>query len=99
VGSEAVDWLIERRDELGLATRKDAVALGQMLIDRGVIHHVVNRQPFKDGYKFYRFYRDETSKYREITSDERRSVTMKLQNQEAEKEELMDPASLVRNMV
>lgn len=56
VGSEAVTWLLQKQKVIPLKTREEAVELGQLLIDRGVIHHVVNRQPFKDGYFFYRFY-------------------------------------------
>ncbi|NEQ38659.1 MAG: mechanosensitive ion channel [Okeania sp. SIO3I5] len=55
VGSEAVKWLMETK-KLSL---NQAIALGQLLIDRGLIHHVVDRHGFKNGYLFYRFYQDE----------------------------------------
>jgi hypothetical protein len=51
VGSEAVDWLVRG---YGL-TREEAADLGQHLLDRGAIHHVVKEQPFADGDFFYRF--------------------------------------------
>ena len=55
VGSEAVKWLMETK-KLNL---NQAIALGQLLIDRGLIHHVVDRHGFKNEYLFYRFYEDE----------------------------------------
>lgn len=55
VGSEAVQWLI---GNLGL-TLNEAVRVGQRLLKRGIIHHVVDEQDFKNDYLFYRFYADE----------------------------------------
>ena len=55
VGSEAVEWLMQTQN----CTREDAIQLGQLLVDRGIIHHVSDEQPFRDGYIFYRFYADE----------------------------------------
>jgi hypothetical protein len=55
VGREAVDWLV-RREAL---TRGEAVVLGQRLVDRGVLHHVLDEHGFRDGYFFYRFRADE----------------------------------------
>ncbi|WP_158535116.1 mechanosensitive ion channel domain-containing protein [Acaryochloris thomasi] len=55
LGCEAVDWLMHTQ---GVSTQ-EAIKLGQILIDRGVIHHVTDEQPFQDGYFFYRFYDDE----------------------------------------
>ena len=49
VGREAVDWL----------TRAEAVAVGQILVDRGIAHHVLAEHGFKDGGLFYRFRADE----------------------------------------
>ncbi|MDX2169801.1 MAG: mechanosensitive ion channel [Deltaproteobacteria bacterium] len=51
VGSEAVDWL-SLTYEIG---RAEAVRLGQSLLERGVVQHVLNEQPFRDGNFFYRF--------------------------------------------
>jgi small-conductance mechanosensitive channel len=56
VGTEAVDWMIRARD----LTRPEAVNLGQTLVDRGIIHHVLDEHPFRDGHYFYRFYADES---------------------------------------
>jgi hypothetical protein len=55
VGSEAVEWLMKTQK----ATREEAIRIGQMLIDCGIIHHVVDEHPFLDDYLFYRFYVDE----------------------------------------
>jgi hypothetical protein len=55
IGSEAVDWLVQRQN----CTREEAIALGQLLIERGIIHHVSDEHPFQDDYHFYRFYADE----------------------------------------
>jgi hypothetical protein len=55
VGTEAVEWLIQTQD----CSREEAIQLGQLLIDRGIIHHVLDEQPFRDDVIFYRFYADE----------------------------------------
>jgi len=55
VGAHAVEWLMRARD----LTRDEAVRLGQTLVERGVIHHVLDEHPFRDGNFFYRFYTDE----------------------------------------
>ncbi|MEO1350093.1 MAG: mechanosensitive ion channel protein [Cyanobacteria bacterium J06635_15] len=55
VGSEAVDWLVSYLS----ISRKEAVQLGQRLIDENWIHHVLDDQAFQDEYFFYRFRWDE----------------------------------------
>jgi potassium efflux system protein len=55
VGREAVDWMTRA---LGL-TRAEAVAVGQLLVERGDIRHVLDEHGFKDGNFFYRFHDDE----------------------------------------
>jgi small-conductance mechanosensitive channel len=55
VGREAVDWM-ERREGL---VREEAVRVGQKLVERGAIHHVLDEHPFRDGNFFYRFHADE----------------------------------------
>jgi len=55
VGSEAVEWLMQTQN----CTREDAIDVGQLLVDRGIIHHVLDEQPFLDDNVFYRFYTDE----------------------------------------
>ncbi len=55
VGTEAVDWMVTRYN----CQRPDALTLGQMLVDRGIIHHVTDEHSFEDNYLFYRFYADE----------------------------------------
>ena len=56
VGSEAVAWMVCNKQ----LTRDSAVRLGQILVDKQIVHHVLDEQPFKDGFLFYRFYKDET---------------------------------------
>ncbi|MEL7351882.1 MAG: mechanosensitive ion channel domain-containing protein [Cyanobacteria bacterium J06560_5] len=55
IGSEAVTWMVKSQK----ATRAEAVRLGQLLVERGIIHHVIDEHNFKDEYLFYRFYSDE----------------------------------------
>jgi potassium-dependent mechanosensitive channel len=53
VGREAVDWLVERE---GLS-RAEGTVVGQRLIERGWIRHVLDEHDFRDGHFFYRFRR------------------------------------------
>ncbi|MDY6785481.1 MAG: DEP domain-containing protein [Cyanobacteriota bacterium] len=55
VGSEAVTWIAESLK----ISREEAVVVGQKLLIRKTIHHVLDEHPFKDEYLFYRFYEDE----------------------------------------
>jgi hypothetical protein len=55
VGAEAVDWLARTQE----CSRDEAVRLGQTLVERGIIHHVLDEHPFRDGQFYYRFYVDE----------------------------------------
>lgn len=55
VGLDAVDWLVKTYN----LSRPEAVAIGQIMLDRGIIHHVLDNHPFTDSYLFYRFYSDE----------------------------------------
>jgi small-conductance mechanosensitive channel len=55
VGREAVDWLVRSEG----VSRAEAVALGQRLVDLGVIHHVLDEHGFRDGHFFYRFREDD----------------------------------------
>jgi hypothetical protein len=57
VGSEAVDWLL-REVEL---TRAEAVGLGQRLVERGLVRHVLDEHDFRDGNFFYRFREEPTA--------------------------------------
>lgn len=57
VGSEAVEWLMRTQG----CTREEAINIGQLLVDRGIIHEVTNEHPFRDDYFFYRLYADEQS--------------------------------------
>lgn len=56
VGSEAVDWLMKHEQ----ATRAEATIMGQIMLDMGIFHHVLDEHEFEDGPLFYRFYADET---------------------------------------
>ncbi|MGB5594033.1 MAG: mechanosensitive ion channel domain-containing protein [Crocosphaera sp.] len=55
IGSDAVNWLVEKQNY----TREEAIELGQILLERGIIHHVLDQHHFKDSYLFYRFCDDE----------------------------------------
>jgi small-conductance mechanosensitive channel len=55
VGSDAVEWLMRTRE----VTRDAAIRLGQSLVEHGIIHHVLDEHPFRDGNFYYRFYADE----------------------------------------
>ena len=55
LGSEAVSWLIQHEK----ATKAEAIAIGQMMIEQNIIHHVLDEHDFKNDPLFYRFYLDE----------------------------------------
>lgn len=55
IGSEAVAWLMRTQR----ATRQEAIRIGRLLIQKRIIHHVLDEHPFDDAYLFYRFYEDE----------------------------------------
>lgn len=55
VGREAIEWMTR---SLGL-THSEALRLGQMLVDQGLVHHVLDEHGFEDANLFYRFYVDE----------------------------------------
>lgn len=52
VGEDAVDWMCHHFN----CSRADAIALGQRVMDRGYLRHVVDtKKAFLDGYYFYVF--------------------------------------------
>ncbi|MEM6612916.1 MAG: mechanosensitive ion channel domain-containing protein [Cyanobacteria bacterium P01_C01_bin.72] len=55
LGSEAVAWLIQYEK----ATLAEAVAIGQLMIEKNIIHHILDEHNFKNEPLFYRFYLDE----------------------------------------
>ncbi|MGB7440168.1 MAG: mechanosensitive ion channel domain-containing protein [Coleofasciculaceae cyanobacterium] len=55
VGAEAVEWMMQTQS----CTREEAIELGQIFMEREIIHHVTDEHGFKDEYLFYRFYCDE----------------------------------------
>ncbi|MGB3509371.1 MAG: mechanosensitive ion channel domain-containing protein [Microcoleaceae cyanobacterium] len=55
LGSEAVEWLM-RTQKLNL---NEAISIGQLLLDRGLIHNISDKHGFENEYLFYRFYEDE----------------------------------------
>lgn len=57
VGSEAVQWMVENLQ----IDRPSCVAMGERLMDAGIIHHVTYSEPFCDEYYFYRFQEDDES--------------------------------------
>ena len=54
-GTEAVDWFMEYEQ----ATRPEAIIIGELMTELGMIHHVLDEHGFEDGPLFYRFYADE----------------------------------------
>jgi potassium-dependent mechanosensitive channel len=56
VGRDAVDWLTAHEQ----LTRDEAVAVAHRLMERGIIHHVLDEHDFRDELLFYRFRADET---------------------------------------
>ncbi|NEO58033.1 MAG: mechanosensitive ion channel [Okeania sp. SIO3B5] len=54
-GSDAVEWLMIHER----ATREEAILMGQLMLEQGIIHHVLDEHNFKDEPLFYRFYNDE----------------------------------------
>jgi small-conductance mechanosensitive channel len=57
IGSDAVDWLMKHEK----STREEAIIMGQLMIQQGIIHHVLDEHDFEDEPLFYRFYADEES--------------------------------------
>jgi potassium efflux system protein len=55
ISREAVDWLVHHEH----LTRDEAVALGHRLVERNLVHHVLDEHEFEDGPLFYRFRADE----------------------------------------
>ncbi len=55
LGNEAVDWMVKNAK----ISREDAVNLGQKMIEKGILHHVLDEHQFKDEDLFYRFNEDE----------------------------------------
>ena len=58
LGSEAVSWLIQYEK----ATLAEAIAIGQLMIEKNIIHHILDEHDFKDEPLFYRFYLDENDR-------------------------------------
>jgi len=62
VGSEAVDWMMEK---LNLKNKEEAVAIGETLMMRGFIFHYTRSAPFKNSKtEFYRFSDKSESNYK-----------------------------------
>lgn len=57
LGSDAVNWLMKHEK----STHEEAILMGQLMIQQGIIHHVLDEHDFKDEPLFYRFYADEDS--------------------------------------
>jgi potassium efflux system protein len=51
LGRDAVDWLV-REETL---TREQAVSVGRLLVERNLMHHVLDEHTFQDDALFYRF--------------------------------------------
>jgi small-conductance mechanosensitive channel len=57
LGSDAVNWFMKYEK----STREEAILMGQLMVQQGIIHHVLDEHDFKDELLFYRFYLDEDS--------------------------------------
>ncbi|MGF1485864.1 MAG: DEP domain-containing protein [Prochloraceae cyanobacterium] len=55
IGCEAVKWLMKTQN----ISQELAIQLGQILLDRRIIHHVHDQHNFRNEFLFYRFYQDE----------------------------------------
>ncbi len=55
IGREAIDWLVRTEG----TSRREALRLGRLLAEHGLLHHVLDEHPFDDANYFYRFYADE----------------------------------------
>lgn len=58
IGRDVVDWLMKNSDA---NSRAGAVQCMDILLENGVIHHVVDDHHFKDEMLFYRFRRDDNT--------------------------------------
>ena len=54
LGNEAVDWITKKVK----VSRVDAIKLGQKMLEKGILNHVINEHQFKDDNLFYRFQDD-----------------------------------------
>lgn len=55
LGSDAVNWLMTYER----ATRDEAVLMGKLMVQLGLIHHVLDEHDFEDEPLFYRFRADD----------------------------------------
>src|SRR6202035_4546144 len=53
IGSDVVDWICKFFEDV--SNREEAIAIGQSLMDRGVISHVLSGHKFLDGFYYYQF--------------------------------------------
>ena len=64
--------------------RERAIALGQILMNRGIIRHVTNTQPFADANYFYKFIMDDKLPVKkmehELTPTEIKKISTAFQN-------------------
>ncbi|MEM9447600.1 MAG: mechanosensitive ion channel domain-containing protein [Cyanobacteria bacterium P01_E01_bin.6] len=60
-GTDAVAWLVQHQGY----TREESTLVGQGLLQQGLIKSISDDESFRDGYYFYRFYRDEQWLYRQ----------------------------------
>jgi len=54
-GTAAVEWLVQERGY----SREESLFIGQSLLQQGFIRGLIDDKLFRDGYYFYRFYRQE----------------------------------------
>ncbi|MGB3511856.1 MAG: mechanosensitive ion channel domain-containing protein [Microcoleaceae cyanobacterium] len=63
LGSDAVEWLMIHER----ATREEAILMGELMLEKGIIHHVLDEHDFKDEPLFYCFCNDDEAE--EIDSE------------------------------
>ncbi|ETO10217.1 hypothetical protein RFI_27161, partial [Reticulomyxa filosa] len=61
IGSDAVKWMLDNKQELHIENEDEALALGNMLLEKHKIQHATQQQPqhrFTNAYSFYQFVND-----------------------------------------
>jgi len=54
-GRDAVDWFVVNSVEVGSIGRQEAVALGNLLLQKGLFYHIQRKHDFQDKMFFYQF--------------------------------------------
>jgi len=54
-GRDAVDWFVVNSVDLGAIGRQEAVALGNLLLQKGLFFHIQKKHDFQDKMFYYQF--------------------------------------------